>query len=186
MINLMPDLAKKEIRAARSNVILTRYIIVVIFSSLFLALITWGAFILLAQVEGTAKQLIEANDTESAVYSDTKAQVNSLSASLNEAKTILDQEITYSDVLINIAQQMPANTIIDKITLDQTSFNGTPLTLKVYAKTNTDAITLRDRFQSSPFFSSVNFESVSDATTTISGYPVSATMTLTLNRSITE
>lgn len=186
MINLMPPDLKKELRAARTNVVLLRYLAVIGMSTVFLAFILWGAYFLLGQIQGSAAQLIEANDTKAAVYSDTKVQVDSLSAGLSEAKGILDQEILYSDVLINIAQQMPAGTIIDKIALDATSFNGAPLTLKMYAKTSADAINLRDRFQSSAFFSNVNFQSVSDTSGGIDGYPVSATLTLTLNRSITQ
>jgi len=182
----MPDTAKQQLRAARMNIVLVRYINVLIISAVFLGFVIWGSYFLLAQINGSAKTLTEANDTKAAVYSQTKAQVDTLSASLREAGTILDQEVLYSNVLINIAQQMPANTVIDKITLDATSFNGTPLTLKVYAKTSSDAVSLRDKFQGSPFFSNVNFQSVSDTTTDIPGYPVSATMTLTLNKAITK
>ncbi len=186
MINLMPDDMKKEIRAARTNVLLIRYLNVLFFSALFLGLITWGSFFLLSQIEGSAKQQIAANDTQAAVYSQTKQQVDSLSAGLGEAKTILDQEILYSDVLVKIAQQMPANTVIDKLSLSSGSFSGTPFTIKVYAKTGADAVSLRERFQSSPFFSGVSFESVSDTSGGIEGYPVSVTLTLTLNRTITQ
>jgi Tfp pilus assembly protein PilN len=185
MINLMPPDVKKELRAARMNVALLHYITVIFISTVFLALVLWGAFILLGQIQDSSKRLIEANDTKAEVYSQTKQQVDSLSAGLAEAKGILDQEILYSNVLVNIAQQMPAGTIIDKITLDETSFRGTPLTLKVYAKTSGDAVALRDRFQSSAFFSDVNFQSVSDASG-VNGYPVSATLTVTLDRSISQ
>lgn len=186
MINLMPDDAKKEIRAARANVILVRYINILLMSAVFLGFVLWGSYLLLSQIRGSAQQQITANDTQAAVYSQTKEQVNSLSTGLNEAKTILDQEILYSKVLVNIAQQMPANTIIEKLALDSNSFSGAPLTLKVYAKTSADAVALRDRFQSSAYFSGVSFESVSDTSGGISGYPVSATMTLTLNRTISQ
>jgi Tfp pilus assembly protein PilN len=186
MINLMPTDLKNELRAARTNVILLHYITVILVGAAFLALILWGAFILLGQIQDSSKRLIEANDTKAEVYSQTKQQVDSLSASLSEAKGILDQEIPYSNVLVNIAQQMPAGTIMDKITLDASSFSGTPLTLKVYAKTSADAVALRDRFQNSPFFSNVNFQSVSGTSDGVAGYPVSATLTLTLNRSISQ
>ena len=186
MINLMPDPLKKEIRAARANVVLVRYINTMVISSLFLAFILWGSFMLLGQIQDSAKKQIEASDTRAAVYSQTKEQVTSLSTGLSEAKTILDQEILYSNVLVNIAQQMPVNTVIEKLTLDSTSFNGTPMTLKVYAKTSDDAVAIRERFQSSPFFSNVNFESISDTSGGIDGYPVSVTMTLTLNRTIAQ
>lgn len=186
MINLMSPDVKKELRAARTNVTLLHYMVVIIISAAFLALILWGSFILLGQIQDSSKRLIDANDTKAEVYSQTKQQVDSLSASLNEAKGILDKEILYSNVFVNIAQQMPPGTIIDKIALDATSFSGTPITLKVYAKTNADAVALRDRFQNSAFFSKVNFQSVSDTSGGIDGYPVSATLTLTLNRSISQ
>jgi hypothetical protein len=185
MINLMPPDVKKELRAARMNVALLHYMTVILISAVFLALILWGTFMLLGQIQDSSKRLIEANDTKAEVYSQTKQQVDSLSAGLNDAKGILDQEILYSNILVNIAQQMPPGTLIDKITLDETSFSGTPLTLKVYAKTSGDAVALRDRFQNSAFFSDVNFQSVSDASG-VDGYPVSATLTVTLNRSISQ
>lgn len=186
MINLLPTDIKQDIRAARMNVVLTRYMIVILLSAVFLGMVAWGSFFLLGQIHSSSERLIEANDTKAAVYSKTKAQVDALSASLREAKGILDQEILYSNVLVNIAQQMPPNTVIDKISLDATSFSGTPLTLKVYAKSSADAIALRDKFQGSRFFSGVNFQSVSDTSGGIDGYPVSATITVTLNRTIAK
>lgn len=185
MINLLPDDQKKELRSARMNTTLSRYIFVLLGSGLFLALISWGAFFLLDQIKSSNEQLIEANDTKAAVYSDTKAQIDTLSASLGEAKSILDQEILYSKVLVNIAQQMPANTVLDKVTLDDNAFNGAPITLKAYGKTNDDIVELRNRFQSSSHFTNVNFQTVSE-TDGIDGYPVSVTLSLTFNRSIAQ
>ena len=110
MINLMPDDAKKEIRAARVSVILLRYIVVVLLAFVFLVLLLAGSYLVLTQTKNSAKTLIEANSTKAEVYSSTKAQVDTLSSSLIETKSILDQEILYSNVLINIGQQMPAGT----------------------------------------------------------------------------
>lgn len=185
MINLMPDTAKQQLRAARTNTILFRYILVILGSALFLALIAWGAFFLLSQIKDTSQRLIDANDSKTAVFDQTKAQIESLSADLNEVKGILDQEILYSKVMVNIAQQMPANTVLDKLTLDADSFSGKPITLKAYGKSNEDIVQLRNRFQSSSHFRNVNFQNVTE-NDGIAGYPVSVTMTLTLNRSIAQ
>jgi len=186
MINLLPDEAKKELRAARINVLLIRYMGVIFAAFAFLVLILFGSYFLLDQTKVSSQKLIDANDTKAEVYSSTKEQINSLSTQLAEAKGILDQEILYSNVLVNIGQQMVPGTIIDKVSLDSASFSGTPLTLTVYAKTTDDAVALRDRFQGSALFSNVNFQTISDSASAITDYPVSATMTLQLDRKITQ
>lgn len=181
MINLMPEEAKKEIRSARLNVILGRYIIVILFAFGFLVLLLAGSYIVLTQTKESALRLTDTNSTKADVYSNTKAQVDALSSSLSETKTILNQEILYSNVLMNIGQQMPAGTVLSSIALNAASFTGTPVTLKAYAKTNDDAVALRQKFQSTPIFSNVNFDSVSDSDG-IDGYPVSISMTLVITR----
>ena len=186
MINLMPEDTKKEIRAARVNVLLNRYIILILSAGVFLAIVIGGSYYILNQTRANAELLIKTNDTKADVYSSTKAQVAELSSSLSETKGILDQEVSYSNVLTRIANLMPAGTIIDTIELDSSSFGSTPLNLKVYAKTTNEAIALRDKFQSSPYFTNVNFETISDNNAGVTGYPVGATMTLTLNRTIAQ
>ncbi len=181
MINLMPDDTKKEIRSARVNVILIRYIVVILLAFGFLLVILGVSYVVLTQTKASAQRLIEVNQTKAAVYSTTKTQVDALSSRLLETKSILDQEILYSNVLVNIGKQMPVGTVIDNISLSTASFYGTPVTLKAFAKTNDAAVALRQKFQSSPFFSKVNFESVSD-TSGIDGYPVSVSMTLTITK----
>ncbi len=186
MINLMPDEVKLQLRAARNNVLLMRYITVIFFAALFLGTILIGSYYLLEQTRISAQKLIDANDTKAEVYSTTKAQVDALGTSLSGTKAILDQEIPYSTVLMRIAQQMPPGTVLEKLDIDAASFTGTPLTLKIYAKTTNDTVTLRDAFQSSPYFNDVNFQAVSDGSAGIAGYPITATLTLTLNRTITQ
>lgn len=186
MINLMPDEAKKQLRAARVNVLLVRYTIVVVFAFLFLIFILFGSYFLLTQTKDSAQQLVDANDTKAEVYNETKTQVNALSNKLAGAKTILDQETFYSKALINIGKLTPTGTVIDKIKLTASSFTGSTLTLQVYAKNTESAVKLRQNFQASPFFSNVSFQSISDSSGGITGYPVSATMTLSMNRTIAQ
>jgi cell division protein FtsB len=95
MINLMPDTNKQEIRAARMNVILGRYIIVILLAFAFLALLLAGSYVVLSQNKASAERLIQVNSTKADAYSSTKAQVDALSASLSATKSILDQEILY-------------------------------------------------------------------------------------------
>lgn len=186
MINLLPNDYRKELRAARANVILLRYMGVLALAGLFLAFTIYGSIFLLEQTRSSAKILIASNDTKADVYDSTKNQIDALSGSLVEAKSILDQETPYSNILTNLAQLMPANTVIGKLTLDAKTISTSPVTMTIYAKTTNDTVTLKDRFQNSPLFSNVNFETVSDSNSGVSGYPVSATLTLTINKAATK
>lgn len=182
MINLMPDDDKKEIRAARVNTVLIRYIFVMLLAFSFLVVLLGGSYVLLGQTKQSAQLLIDSNDTKAAIYSSTKVQVDTLSSGLSQTRSILDQEVLYSHVLRKIGQQMPAGTVLDEIKLNTASFAGTPMTIKAYAKTSDAAVALREKFQSSPIFSNVNFESVSATSGGIPGYPTTVSMTLTINK----
>lgn len=185
MINLMPYDVKKEIRSARVNVILARYIMIILLAFGFLILLLGGSYVVLTQNKASAQRLINANGKDADVYSTTKAEVESLSASLSQTKTILDQEVLYSKVLMNIGQQMPAGTVLNSLAINSASFTGTPITVKAYAKTNDAAVALREKFQSSPIFTNVNFDSIS-GTGGISGYPVSVSITLTITKAASQ
>jgi len=64
MINVMPDDTKKQLRAARANVTLTRYILTSLVAFGFLVAILFGSSFVLAQTQTSAEALIEANDTK--------------------------------------------------------------------------------------------------------------------------
>ncbi|MFZ1301676.1 MAG: PilN domain-containing protein [Candidatus Microsaccharimonas sp.] len=182
MINLLPTDKKAEIRAARTNVILVRYIVILIMALVFILGAMYVSYTVLGLTKKSAEDTIASNNIEADVYSSTKAQVTALSTSLAETRVILDQEIRYSKVFVNIGQLMPPGTVFEKLSLDDNAFNGTPINTKVYAKTSADVIALRQNFQSSPMFTGVNFQTVVETGGGIEGYPVSVELTLTLNR----
>ena len=184
MINLLPKAYKADIRAARTNVILIRYITIIFFAFLFLILILAGSMFLLSMTKRSSELLIEANAAEAAQYSETSNEINRLKSSLTTSKAILDEQISYTKVLNAVAAAMPAGTIIGSLKINDESFNGsTPTTLQVYAKTNEAAVQLGQAFTSTPGFAGATIDAISD-TGGIDGYPVSATLTVTLNRSI--
>lgn len=185
MINLLPEDQKQEIRSGRVNVVLTRYIIIILLAFAFLVALLGGSYFVLSQTKASAERLVGVNSNKAAAYSSTKAQVDNLSTQLSQTKTILDQEILYSNVLMNIGQQMPAGTVLENISLNSASFTGAPVTLKAYAKTTDAAVALREKFQSAPIFTNVNFQSVSDSAG-IPGYPVTVSMTLVITKAAAQ
>jgi hypothetical protein len=186
MINLLPTDTKRELRAARTNALLIRYTVILIIAGIFANVVLAGSYFLLTQTKESQEMLIEANDTKAQAFSDTQNEISALSATLSGARGVLDQQLAYSKALRNIGSSMPAGTIIEKLDLSATSFNGTtPLTLDVYATTNDATVALRDQLSAAGYFSNINLDSVSESGG-IDGYPISASLTMTLNGTIAQ
>lgn len=186
MINLLPDDTKKDIRAARANVTLLNYMLILGLGVAFLALICAGVYILLGNMKSDAERLISASESKTSAYSSVEAQASSLRASLSSAKTILDDEVVYTKIITGIAALIPDGVVLDSLMLSPTTFDA-PITLQFFAKTTEGALALKDKIQSSPLFSNVSFQALSSTSTgQSSDYPVSATLSLTINKSATQ
>lgn len=181
MINLLSDDRKAGIRAARTNVLLLRYLTTVVLAFAFIGGAMYISYTLLQQTMRSANQLVSSYDIKADIYSDTKAQVDELAGRLSEAKTIANQEILYSKVLVKIGSVMPAGTVIGDLKLEATNFASTPAHLTVYAKSATEAGNIQSALQSSPLFSQVTLVST-ESENGIDGYPVNVSLTILLNR----
>lgn len=186
MINLLPNKRKAEIRAARTNVALVRYIGILLVALAFILGALYVSYSVLGMTQSTSQDRISSNDTKASVYNTAKAQVDTLNANLAQSRGLLDQEVRYSKVFVNIAQLMPANTIFGKLSFTADSFNGSPTTAKVYAKSATDITALQQRFQQSTMVSGVNVQNISSSGNGTSGYPASADITFVINRTAAQ
>lgn len=183
MINLLPDEMKKETRAARSNVTLFNYIIIIFLAFLFLTGVFATVYIVLTNTKTDAENVIKQNHSRTSSYTSVQQQADSLRSSLATAKAILDKQTLYSKVLVGIAGAMPTGVVISTLNLSPTAL-GTPITLQAYAKTTADALKLKDSFQQSSLFSSVSFQSLTPGSASAaSGYPIGITLSLTINKS---
>ena len=181
MINLLADDRKSEIVAARANIVIVRYIAIVLLAIAFIAGVLGVSYSVLTTTLANAETLIAANDVKAGVYSDTKQQVDTLSTQLNDAKTILNQEIRYSEVLVKIGQLMPEGTVLDSLDLSEAAFSGAPVSIKAYARSTSEASALQSQFQGSSLFSQVALQGT-QTTGGLDGYPVVVSMTISLNR----
>ena len=184
MINLMPTDAKKEIRAARINVILARYIVLAFLTFLFLLAVLGFGYYILTSVKIGAENVLQNNYTEVQASTDANSQVQQFQASLANANTVLTNDIDYPKVLERIAALLPDGVVIGSLTLSSNSF-GTPTTLQALAKTNGGATDLQTKLQGSAFFTNVSLQSIS-TTNTDPAYPVTASFSLTINKGIAQ
>lgn len=184
MINLMPTEERRQLQAARTNSTLLRYTLIIIIAGAFLSLVLGGSYFLLTLTKTSSEQLIEANNTRADVYAETQAELDSLSSNLSESKIVLDQQLSYAKALQTIGSLLPSGVVAKEIALTPSSFDGTtPTTIELYAKNREVTASIAQQFSSSSYFSKVTFDKVTEGSG-ITGYPVTATLTLTINRSI--
>lgn len=182
MINLLPSEAKAEVSAARTNVTLVKYIVVLLLGVIFLFFISTVVYFVLMNTQASAEKIVTDNTSKSTAYSSVQAQGDSLKSSLAIAKTILDKEVAYTKVITGIAKVMPTGVILDSISLSPTTL-GTPITLQAYAKTTVDALALKDNFQKSSLFSNVTFVSLANSSSSQAGeYPIAISLSLIINK----
>ena len=181
MINLLSTERKDEIKAARVNVILLRYMAILSLAFVFIGAALYVSHSVLKATHASAEELIATNDVKADVYSETKQQVTALSAKLNDTRIILDQEIHYSQVLVEIGQLMPAGTVLGDLTLNAASFSGEAVEIKAFAKSTNEAGMLQSNFQGSRLFSQVTLKGT-ETNQENSEYPVTVSMSVVLNR----
>lgn len=182
MINLLPSTDKRQIRAARWNVNLRRYLIILIFAILFLSAISVGVYVILMDTKANAESLANSHKATVTANVSTEAEASAFKANLASAKSILDQQVPYTKIITGVAQALPSGVIIDNLTLSAATL-GTATTLQAHAKTDTAALAILPNFQKSPLFSNVSVQSLSqDKSGTVSNYPWSVTIGLTINK----
>jgi len=181
MINLLPDQEKRELRAARTNVLLLRYNIIWLGAVVLLALATGGVYAILANEKATAEQTIQENEAKAQEFAATSTEAEQFRNNLTTAKSILDNETTYSNVLVEIAQVVPSGVILENLDLDAGTF-GQPTTFSAKARSYESALSLKEAFENSSIFTDVNFQSISTAEANEGGYPVSIQLNATIKK----
>ncbi len=187
MINLLPPEYKKQIRAGQSNSLLLRYCVL----SGLLAILLLGAagaiYIVINMSRERAETTIEESKAKSAAYAESQQQSDTFRNNLTIAKTILDKEVRYSAILIQIAQTLPSGVVLQSIQLDAKSF-GKPITLSAAGKSYDDALRLKTAFENSSYFSEVSLQSVSNNQKQAGNesHPVSISISVTISPEIVK
>ena len=185
MINLLPDDAKRDIRAARTNVMLLRYNVVTLVSVGGLLLICLVFYVVLSANQQNADSLNSDSQSKAATYERTRKEAEEYKDNLKTAKTILDNNVNYSSTVFAIAELLPAGTKLDSITLSKADF-GKQISFSAHAKSYDQAMKLKQNFQESKLFTNVFFQNVSDTrveTTEGAGaYPVSILLSAQLKK----
>jgi Tfp pilus assembly protein PilN len=180
MINLLPPEEKRQLRAARSNTLLVRYNILLLGVVAFMGIAIAITYVFLSTAQQNAKQTISENDAKVVQYASVQAQATLFKQHLATAKQILDNEVTYSKVVLEIAQLIPRGVVVENVSLDSQTF-GTATTLVAQAKSYSSALALKDSFGKSALFSDVHFQSIT-AGNAQTDYPITVNLNITIKK----
>lgn len=192
MINLLDPTDVAELRAARINVRLRR------FASLTFVAVAVVGTIYAVEFYNADKQYKNAISSSTAAdqqlvaYASTKATAKQYQSNLTIAKKILGSEIVFSKFITELASSLPANTILDTLTLSTKligSTSGKPITTEMNAKAKSynDIITLKSNLEKKTnLFSEVRITSTSLITNSqddlTKRYPYAATFSVVIAR----
>ncbi len=183
IINLLPNETKKQMRAARINALLAKYIGVLLISVIFLALACVTSYFFLINSKATAEKVITFNQTKSDSYSSVLSQANAINASFSVASSIISQQISYSDIIMGIGAALPSGVVLNSLSVSKDNI-GTPIVLKLSAQNAEKATELKANFQKYPLFSGYIFQSSTLNSSGSGGYPVEITIGITITKNV--
>lgn len=160
MINLLPTEQKKQLQAARSNVLLLRYTVLIAITGLFLILSTFAIFYILQNSVSSYDKTIAENRKKVESFQPIEVEANSFRLELTRAKDLLDSTIAYSEILVEVARLLPDGSVLSTLTMRADEF-GKEKILSVHVKGESQAIALRNNFQASTFFTNVSYGKLS-------------------------
>lgn len=179
MINLLPPGKKKQLRAGRANILLIRYIWLLVALLVLLVLFMVITYFFLVQSDQNAKNTIAENNQEAKQYSTVKAEADSFRTNLLTAKTILDNQIIYTKMATTISHDIPPGVSISSLSLDPSTL-GKPMQMNAHVRDYAAAIALKKTLQQSKTFQDISFSSVSGA----SGGGINVVINLTISKDV--
>jgi hypothetical protein len=122
MINLLSVESKRELRAARHNVTLRQYVFtILILGGLITASYAVG-YVMLMNQENASKQQLAQFKPQREQYAKTIEEATTYNDNLTIAKSILENEILFSNFMTTIAKTMPQGVTLVNINLKAEDF----------------------------------------------------------------
>lgn len=154
MINLVAPDEKKQLRAARHNHTLANYLTIFFLSVLVLVgVFGVGFYITLAETEAAVAQKAQ-NDQSAQTFANTRKAADDFAKDLLVAKTILESDVRFSQLISDIAAVIPSGVILSNLTFTSQAGDA-PLTINAKAKSYDGTITLKNSLETSPIFENV-------------------------------
>lgn len=182
MINLLPDEIKRDMGAARMNIVLLRYNVMVLSGVVIMSLFCLTFYFVLSTNQSTYLSTSNSNKNKAADYESVRKAAEAYKNNLLIAKSIFASAVSYTDVINSITKLIPDGVVLDSLNLSESTF-GQQNSFSAHAKTYASAAKLKQNFQSSDLFSNVYFQNLTvSSDDSGSAYPVSIVISAILNK----
>jgi hypothetical protein len=184
MINLLPDDIKREIRAARMNVILLRYNLLILSALGMMITLCLLFYIILQSTQSHAVSTSNDNSEKAASFASVRKEADEYRNNLSIASKILDNSLPYTTVIFQITKLLPTGVNLDGLSLNASDF-GQQVVFSAHARGYAQATQLKQNFQNSNLFTNVFFQNLVDNGATSStpvDYPIGITISAKLNK----
>ncbi len=181
MINLLPDDVKRDIRAARMNVVLVRYMLLTFSMLILLVGFCLLFYVILHATQSKAVTTNEDNTVKAASLSSVRKSAEDYKNNLTLAGKILDNGVNYTSVIFAMTKLLPSGVVLDGINLSAADF-GQQTTFSAHAKTYDKAKELKQNLQNSKLYTNVFFQNLTDSGVASSAYPITVTISAKLNK----
>ncbi len=191
MINLLPDETKRDIRAARMNVILLRYNLLAAGAAALMVLVCLIFYVILQDNQSQALNTTNDNNAKAASFASVRKEANEYRDNLTLASKIIDNGVSYTNVIIAITKLIPSGVILDNLTLSAQTFSQ-QTTFAGHAKSYEAAAKLKESFQNSKIFSDVYFQSLTTSGPSTNGggsnnaYPIVLSLSAKLSKAAAQ
>jgi Tfp pilus assembly protein PilN len=187
MINLISPEQKRDIRAARANVTLMRYSLMLLAMGLLVGLIYALGFWLVNMEKNAVEAKRESQAEQIRAYAVVEKEATTFRNNLKIAKNILSKETSYSKFLTTLAGDLPSGAVLTSLSIGSAT-QKSPKPLLIDARTNSYAkvLELKTRLEQSSLFENVSLVNATrpNNLTALSGlearYPFEATYSVNL------
>ncbi len=191
MINLLSPSQKEEIKAARLNVQLRKYLLLSIFVTIAMLGVYGVGFYIVTNEKDKALQQLNQDEVAVVHYQAVQKEAKAYKSNLATANKVLASGASYSTFLTSAAQALPTGSVLTDLVLSDlggstVSAAGGTGSVVLHARTTSygGALVLKDSLEKSDVFESVSITDVKRADVTAESTAIEKKYPFTLNVSV--
>ena len=159
MINLLPPKRVLDIKIARTNTILSRYIKLLLLSILVLTAAVIAAHYFFIIQESNTQHTLAINQKKVQQLEPVQKQAEDLSQTVNTISGLLSRNIKFSDMLTQIGSIMPPGSVLTGLQFSIEDVES-PLVVSAQVDNAQKAAVLRNNLASSPLFKKAEIKNI--------------------------
>lgn len=159
MINLLSTKRLNDIRVAKSNTILSRYIKLLIISSLIIGCIVTGAYYYLNIQHSKAEEAKRLDDARVSALEPYHEQASQLSATVNTIANVMSGDLAFSNMLTQIGNLMPSGTVLTGLQLSSEELSA-PLIVSAHVDNEQRSVVLLRNLKQSDLFEGAQIRNI--------------------------